>query len=275
MVDILVSTTWLNKNLTNDNLIILDASPLSTATGKKSTFSNKIIPFARFFNIKDDFSDTNSEFPNTFPSVKQFEEKCIKLGINNTSHIVVYDNLGIYTSPRVWWMFKTFGHKNVSVVNGGLPEWIKNGLTTNQKNRKKTYLKGDFKANFRAGNIKFYNDIIANITTKEYLLIDARSKGRFTGKEKEPRKHLQSGSITNAINIPFKDVLQNGKYKSKTELLNLFNTKKIAHKNLIFSCGSGITACIVYLASELILKNNKSIYDGSWAEWAEKQKLFK
>jgi len=270
MIKTTVSTDWLNQHIEEENLIILDASSKTNKAGKTSEYADRIIPLARHFNIKENFSNQQSEFPNTFPTAKQFEQECRKLGINKSSQIVVYDNLGIYTSPRVWWMFRAMGHSKIAVLDGGLPEWVKSGLETEEKEIK-TYDNGNFEARLQTSNVKFYEDILSNISSQNAVLIDVRSKGRFDGTENDPRKDLKSGHIPNSINIPYKNVLENGKYKSLEQLRELFAEKTLGNEDLIFSCGSGITACIVLLASELAVENNKSVYDGSWTEWATKQ----
>ena len=267
-----VSTNWLHENLIDENLIILDASINSTANGKTSDLSTITIPNSRHFNLKNNFSDQENPIPNTLPSESQFESECRRLGINKTSKIVVFDNLGIYSSPRVWWMFKAMGHNEVYVLNGGLPEWIKSGFETSEKQIEK-YNSGDFKASFQKKYFKSYHDILENVTTKSYTIIDARSEGRFKGIEKEPRKHLKSGHIPNSINIPFNKVLENGKFRTQIELKRIFEEKCSITNDLVFSCGSGLTACIVMMASEISYKKSKRIYDGSWTEWAELQNL--
>ena len=268
----LVSIAWLSENLYDEDLILLDASMEKTAQGEHSKHSKLTIPTARHFDIKGRFSDKNNPLPNSLPSPEQFEFECQKLGINQTSKIVVFDNLGIFSSPRVWWMFKVMGHNNVSVLNGGLQEWISKGLSV--KSRKvENYEPGNFKATFHKAFVKNYQDILDNINTNLFQVIDARSKGRFNGTEKEPRKHLKSGHIPNSINIPYSLVLDNGKYKTESELKNIFERNCPTENDLVFSCGSGLTACIVMLASEIAFKKSKYIYDGSWTEWAELQNL--
>jgi len=267
-----VSANWLHENLLDENLIILDASINSTANGKTSDLSLITVPNSRYFNLKNNFSDRENPIPNTLPNESQFEYECRRLGINKTSKIVVFDNLGIYSSPRVWWMFKAMGHNDVYVLNGGLPEWIKNGFETSEKKTDK-YKTGDFKASFQRKHLKSYHDILENVTTKSYTVIDARSEGRFKGIEKEPRKHLKSGHIPNSINIPYNKVLEKGKFRTQLELKRIFEEKCTNEKDLVFSCGSGLTACIVMMASEISYKKSKQIYDGSWTEWAELQNL--
>lgn len=268
----LVSVEWLNENIALPNLVILDASPKSTVSGSFSLHENSTIGGARFFDLKENFADKDSEFPNTVPSPEQFQAECQKLGINKNAKIVVFDNLGIYTSPRVWWLFKIMGHEDVSVLNGGLPEWISEGYSVEPKVERE-FVPGDFEAKFDKKFVKSYTDIIENLTTESFCVVDARSEGRFNGTEPEPRKHLQSGSIKGSVNIPYQAVLKDGKYKSPLELRKLFSEKEIGYKELVFSCGSGLTACIVMLAGEMAYKKGKYIYDGSWTEWAELQNL--
>ena len=269
-----VSVDWLNKHINDEKLILLDASFPKIGGNESSELDNITIPESRFFDLKGKFSDTSSPFPNTMPSEEQFERECKKLGINQDSTLIVFDSKGIYSSPRIWWMFKVMGHNKVAVLDGGLPEWIKKGFSTCRREIK-IYELGNFKGHFNARFVKRYEDILSNIISNTFTVVDARSEGRFNGTEKEPRASLKSGNIPNSINIPFKDVLENGKFKSTAELKKIFNAKCSTSKDLIFTCGSGITACILLLASELAYKKNLFVYDGSWTEWAEKQNLKK
>ncbi len=266
----LVSVDQLRQNLNDKDLVLLDASPESTAFGKTSSLQSKTIPQARPFDLKGVFSDLTSQFPNMLPSPQQFEQACQKLGINKTSKIVVFDNLGIYSSPRVWWMFKVMGHNKVSVLNGGLTEWIEHDFPVEDEGIKE-YNRGDFKADLQKRFVISYEKVLQNIDSKSFTIVDARSQGRFKGTEKEPREHLQSGHIPGSINIPYQDVLQNGKYKSEAELKAIFSNKAVDSEKLVFSCGSGLTACIVMLASEVAYQSSPYLYDGSWTEWAERQ----
>ena len=266
----LVSSQWLFENGNNPNLIILDASQ-KAITSEKRINNTQQIAGARYFDLKNNFSDKTSPLPNTLPNEAQFESESQKLGINSSSIIVVYDSLGIYASPRVWWMFKIMGHKNVFVLNGGLPDWIANNYPTS-KIKPQHYQLGNFRAQLNSENVKDYNFIKSNLNNKNKLIIDARSSGRFNGKAPEPRAGLRSGNIPNSCNIPFGEVLEKGKYKSKEELTAIFSKINPENKELIYSCGSGLTACIILLAGEIVLPNKTRIYDGSWTEWAEIEK---
>jgi len=265
MTQPLVSATWLQHHLDDSDLILLDAS---------ATFDpSNTIRGALHFDIKNVFSDTKSPYPNTFPTKDTFEKECQQLGINTHSHLIVFDDKGIFTSPRVWWMFKTMGHDKVSVLDGGLPYWHSLGFATGAF-RTATVGKGTFKATLSKENISFYEQIIANIDTQACQIIDARSQGRFKGTAPEPREHIKSGHIAQAINLPYTEVLDTDRFKSKEDLKAIFQNHKFSDKPLIFSCGSGITACIILLAYHIASGSMGSVYDGSWTEWAEKNELF-
>lgn len=260
--------------MNDESLIVLDVSITTTAEGKYGMFSNMTIEGSRYFNIEDHFSDKLSQFPNTLPSENHFEKGCRALGINTNSKIIVFDNLGVYSSPRVWWMFKTMGHQKVSVLNGGLKSWIAMGFPAVERTAI-AYELGDFKAKFNSSNVVNFQQVKQNIQKKDFKIVDARSEGRFNGTANEPRKHLQSGNIIDSINIPYTDVLKNGQFKSITELHKIFVDKCVDDTKLVFSCGSGLTACIVLLANEISHKGNSRLYDGSWTEWAELNNLKK
>ena len=268
MLKPIVSSKWLFENLSNPDLILLDASPSSNVSGLKSDLDEVQIVGSRYFDLKKKFSDKNSELPNTLLSAKAFEKEARELGINQNSKIVIYDNLGIYTSPRVWWMFKIMGHQDVAVLNGGLPDWVKKKYETESIQQHK-YAKGNFKAALNKEMVLNFEEMQSCSTHQEAVIFDARSKGRFEGTAPEPRAGLRSGNIPNSLNLPWKAVLKNGKFKSKKALREIFSEAKEG-ESIVFSCGSGLTACIILLAAELVNDNPKSVYDGSWTEWAQR-----
>ncbi len=272
-MDALVSAHWLHAHLENSDILILDASLQENKSVQQAQFEKTRIKGARFFDLKNDFSEKNSPYPNTLPSSEDFESACQRLGINRSSKIIVYDHLGVYTSPRVWWMFKTMGHDHVAVLDGGLPNWIAKEYPTEENNPDETYVPGNFKVNYKPDWLASFDQILENTKQLKARVIDARAADRFSGLASEPRKGLRSGHIPNSINIPFEHVLSHGKFKSKAALRTIFKDLDKEEKPLIFSCGSGITACITLLATELIaLPNKKAVYDGSWTEWAQKVK---
>lgn len=262
MIDPILSAEWLHQHLDDPNLIVLDAS-------QASEFNSIQIPGARPVDLQRDFSLTTTPFPTMLADPEHVEQACRRIGIHSSSTIVVYDNLGVFFSPRVWWMFKTMGHDNISVLNGGLPNWVASGFATEPKTSR-SYEPGDFRASFNATSVKSFDEVQENIRTQESLLIDARSAGRFAGTAPEPREGLRSGHIPHSINLPYERVLANGAIKPKDELIPIFEELGIDDQPLIFSCGSGISACIILLACELVRDNHTSVYDGSWTEWAQR-----
>jgi len=261
----LVSVEWLQNNLEASNLVVLDAT-IPKITGGNSAINNIQIPTTRFFDLKNKFSDVSAPFPTTFPSAELFAKSARELGLNSDSAIVIYDENGIYSSPRAWWMFKAFGHDNVAVLDGGFPAWIKKKY---EVEKKKAYSgkRGDFKVNYHPERMKFFEDVQKESRNGQSLIVDARSEARFKGLAPEPRAGLRSGKIPNSVNLPFEDLLTDAHFKTKNEIQNIF--KKIAKQDepLTFSCGSGLTACVLALGAEMAGYKNLSVYDGSWTEW--------
>ena len=267
----IVSVDWLHDNLSADNLIVLDATIQKVGVKTDNKKEKQQIKDAVFFDLKSVFLDVEAEYPNTIPSEKYFETEAQRLGINNDSCIVVYDDLGVYSSPRVWWLFKVFGFENVAVLNGGLPTWKDAGYTVESK-KEREFLIGNFKANLNKGKISVTEEVLkASLDNK--VILDARSKGRFYATEPEPRKDLRGGHIPNSKSLPYAELQLNGKMKSKEELQKIFSEVNPSKEGMILSCGSGITACILALGAEEVGKTNYSVYDGSWTEWASRLEL--
>ncbi|WP_242204288.1 sulfurtransferase [Aestuariivivens insulae] len=257
----IVSVGWLYDNRSAENLVILDGTMNKVFDASQNQIVN-----ARYFDIKNKFSNTSDPFPNAFPSTEQFEREARALGIKNDSAIVVYDDQGIYSSARVWWLFKTFGYHSVAVLSGGFPAWQESGypIEPMKPYQGKT---GNFKANLQLGTMKFFNDVKYISKDQSHKIIDARSAARFNSEEPEPRAGLRSGTIPNSVNLPFKKLLDNGLLKPKEDLQGLFSELADTNEPLVFSCGSGITACILALGAEISGYKHISVYDGSWTEW--------
>ena len=262
----IVSVDWLNEQLHDPNLIILDASLKAIASNRQTLHPNIQIIGARFFDFKKVFSDQASEIPNMLPSPENFTAECQKLGINQESKIVVYDNLGIYSSPRAWWMFKAMGHEQIAVLDGGLPAWMAKNFA-HEEIQQREYPKGNFQANYQANLVWSAQEVLQNLDNPSATIIDARSEGRFNGTSPEPREGLKSGRIPKSKSLPYQQVLKDGHFLPKAELQDVFEQLKLKNQPLVFTCGSGLTACIISLASQLVQDYPTAVYDGSWSEW--------
>jgi len=263
----LVEVEWLKEHLDMDNLVILDATlPKAIAGDTSKDLPTKRIPGARFFDIKNIFSDTSATFPNTWPGEDVFNEAAQKLGVNKNSAIVVYDDHGIYSSARAWWMFKAMGHTNIAVLNGGLPAWRHAAYDLEEKTTIEIK-QGDFAGKYNPDFFQDHQNVLDHLSDKEQIVIDARAENRFLGLVDEPRPGLRSGHIPGSKNLPYTDLLIEGKMLDLAELKEKLRSKIPENKKLIFSCGSGITACVLALAAELSGYQNLSVYDGSWTEW--------
>ncbi|WP_179007314.1 sulfurtransferase [Winogradskyella forsetii] len=259
----LVSIDWLHTNMNASNLIILDA------TINKEVDDTAIrIPNARFFDIKQKFSDTSAPFPSTLPSKDQFEKEAQNLGINKDSIIVVYNDKGIYSSARAWWLFKVFGFKAVAVLDGGLPEWQLNDFHV-ANYTDDIYSKGNIEIDFKSKLMTNFEGITKFIEDQEAQIIDARSEARFKCLVDEPRAGLRRGTIPNSINLPYNELFEGNTFKSIDQLSIIFSNLEMGKnkRTLVFSCGSGITACILALAATLCNYKNLVVYDGSWTEY--------
>ena len=261
----IVSVEWLHDNLNADNLVILNGTIPKVVDSNSNNKETQIVG-ARFFDIKKKFSDVSGEFPSTFPSQGQFTKEAQLLGINNDSAIVVYDELGIYSSARVWWLFKSFGFNNVAVLNGGFPSWKKAGFQVEPKNKIK-FGKGDFVAEYQPKYMQFFDDVKNASKHKTHTILDARSSDRFKSLVPELRAGLRSGTIPNSKSLPFSDLMTDGELKDKEDIEVLFSALAKKEDHIVFSCGSGITACVLALGADISGYKNISVYDGSWTEW--------
>lgn len=262
-----VSVEWLHENRNTEHLIILDGT-----INKVFDASLYQIPNARLFDIKKSFSDLSNPFPSAFPSEAQFQSEARLLGINQDSVIVVYDDKGIYSSARVWWLFKAFGFNSVTVLNGGFPAW-KDAEYPVEIMKPYEGLVGDFTAELKPNYMQFFDDVNQASTNKTHTIIDARSSGRFNCEVPEPREGLRMGTIPNSTNLPFTDLMDDGILKPKVELEKAFYMLAEKDEPIIFSCGSGITACVLALGATIAGYNDISVYDGSWTEWGSLVKV--
>ena len=266
----LVETDWLEKNL--DNVKIIDCSWHMPQTKRNgfNEYKDQHIPNAIFFDL-DENSRKDTNLPHMLVNRTDWEKIVSDMGIKKSDRIIIYDNSDVVSSCRGWFNFIYFGHdpKLTHVLNGGFQKWFKEKRKIT--NDKTNVPSSNYKSFEKEELVKNKKLIDQNIREKKFKVIDARSKERFEGKVSEPRKGLMSGNITDSFCIPFNQCLNNDKtFKNREELKSVFTSclKNIDDKNIVFSCGSGVTACVLALAYSLI--NDKylpCIYDGSWAEY--------
>ena len=264
----LVSTEWLDKNI--EKTKILDATWHLPNTNRNSfkEYKSEHITNAIFFDI-DKNSNQKTNLPHMLPSREDWEIIVSNFGISNSDHIIVYDNSDVFSSCRVWYNFLYFGHdpKLISVLDGGFEKWTKEKRSITKKiisHKKSKYI-----AKENSSLVINKDEVNKNIKDKKFQLIDARGEQRFLGLQPEPRKELRSGNIKGSINLPFQKLLEKDRtFKKKDELIEIFNIKKVSiDKEMAFTCGSGVTACILGLANSIISGKKPVIYDGSWAEY--------
>lgn len=268
----LVSTNWLNENLNEPSLIILDATLAKPKATGEVPNQDLQIPGAKFFDIDNSFSNRSIDLPHMMCDPIQFQKEAQKLGINQNSQVIIYDCHGVYSSPRAWWMLKSMGMENVSVLNGGLPEWINKGYQTEEK-VETSYKTGNCVPDFETSCFWNSKQVLQSIDDPNVVVLDARSYGRFKAADPEPRAGLRGGHIPHSKSLPFTEVVDGTRMKEIDELKMIFDKLNIQNKKLVFTCGSGLTACIILLAAHLAGYEDLAVYDGSWSEWGQPSDL--
>ena len=268
----LVSTEWLDNN--HSEVKIIDASWHMPNTNRNAyeEYKKEHIKNAIFFDI-DKFSNKKTELPHMLPNEEEWEKIVSNLGITNEDRIIVYDNSDVISSCRCWYTFIFFGHDPnlISVLNGGLLKWKKENRKTTNKNSK--HEKKIYKSKKISYLVKTKEEIGKNILEKKFQVVDARSKNRFLGLEKEPRPNVRSGSIKNSSCLPFGELInsEDKTFIEKNLIKEKFKNIGINNENnIVFSCGSGITAAVLGLAYNIINDRYLPVlYDGSWAEYGK------
>jgi thiosulfate/3-mercaptopyruvate sulfurtransferase len=264
----LVSPEWLKENLQNPKLVVLEAiltNPMDKSHAPGSP-GDPAIPGALAVDIEEMLADRSTPLPHMLLPPEAFEQVARGFGISRESVIVVYDRQGIFSSPRLRWNFLAMGHDQVAVLDGGLPAWIGQGGPT-EPLQKTTNRNGDFEVRPRRSLVLDAEGMARALEDPTSVVLDARSEGRFYGELPEPREGLRSGHMPNALNLPFNLVLDQSRFRDAKALRDLFSARFRGTPRLVFSCGSGVTACIIALAAELAGFPTLAVYDGSWSEW--------
>ncbi len=266
----LISTHRLANMLDDKNLRIIDASWYlpSAKRNAEQEYQDRHISGAIYFNL-DEIADKNSSLTHMIASESEFSKIIGNMGISEDNFIVIYDVEGLFSAPRVWWNFRIMGAKKTYILDGGLKKWIKDGYELSDK--KINYPLTNFTAQLKKECVYSANDILslikANFPNGEQI-IDMRPSARFLGQEDEPREGLERGHIPNSINLPFSELVDNGRLKKAQTLKKIIKEKNIdLSKPIITSCGSGVSAAIFNFALANIGVDCLNLYDGSWAEW--------
>ncbi|MFU9136977.1 sulfurtransferase [Erwinia tasmaniensis] len=270
-MEALVSPQWVAHHLTTPGFVLLDATLRKTVNTTREV-TEGVIPGAVYVDLDATFSDPESPLPHTLPSTSRLAALLSDTGITTDSTVVVYDQQGIYSSPRVWWMLRMMGVGKSFVLDGGLGAWREAGYGIAENHALPVRKIGEFKV--KPGQVVDKFTVLENIAAPRFQMIDARPEARFSGHQAEPRAGLRRGHIPGAINLPFSTVLKEGRYMSRESLADLFCSHGLTDNDeLVFSCGSGVTACIVLFAAHLAGLKRLRLYDGSWAEWGQDDTL--
>ena len=267
--DALVSTEWLAAHLNDPHVRVLDSSfkQPGVAPTARADYDAGHIPGAVYFDI-DDVAQPRTSLPHMIPTPERFAEKMAERGIGEDDKVIVYDANGLSSAGRAWWMLRLFGHDNVALLDGGLPKWKREGRPL--ETATPAIPKRQFTARFNPAMVRDKAAVIANMTSKAELVVDARSAGRFDGSAEETWPGRRRGHIPGSRNLPFDLVTdpRTRQLKDAEALKTLFAEAGVPlDAKIVTSCGSGVTACAVAFALHLIGHPGAAVYDGSWSEW--------
>jgi thiosulfate/3-mercaptopyruvate sulfurtransferase len=267
--DPLVSTDWLAARLDDAKVKIIDASfkmpgvlPLPA-----DDYLGAHIPGAVFFDV-DAIADRNDQLPHMYPDAARFAKDVSMLGISQDDTVVAYDSGAWVAAPRAWWMFLSFGHRQVKVLDGGLQKWLREGRPTHSG--KVTPKAGKFRAKLDAGFVRSKAQLLGNLETHAEQLVDARPRPRFEGTVAEPWPGRRSGHIPGSRSVPYAELFdaKTGAMKPLDDLRNAFTAAGVdMTKPIVTTCGSGVSALVLTLALYRLGVRGSALYDGSWAEW--------
>lgn len=256
----LVGVDWLAERLGAPGLLVFDAS-----VGAHRGAATRIAG-ARPFDIDGALCDPTSPLPHTMPDAARFTGELRALGLHDGDTVVVYDAAGIYSSARAWWMLRAMGFDRVAVLDGGLPAWTAAGLPT-ESGAPAAPAPGDFTAVPRPGMVVGADEVAAALADPASAVFDARTAERFLGTAPEPRAGLRGGHMPAAVSLPFGELQDGGRMRPAAELRAVFAALAGERERLFFSCGSGVTACVLALGAALAGYREPAVYDGSWSEW--------
>jgi thiosulfate/3-mercaptopyruvate sulfurtransferase len=265
----LVTTEWLSAELGKPGLVVFDATKYLPNEPKdgKAEYLRAHIPGARFFDI-DQIADTDTDLPHMVPTAGRFAKLISALGVSDNSRVVFYDQKGLASAARGWWLMSLFGHDQAAVLDGGLPKWLAEHRPVGDGEAGPPP-PGIFVPDLRARQLRGIGDILRNVLNREELVLDARAAGRFTGTVPEPRAGMRSGHIPGSVSLPYTDLLNHdgtfrpaGEVRGRLEAAGVDGTREV-----VTSCGSGVTACILTLGLRVAGFPDGAVYDGSWTEW--------
>ena len=267
-MDPLVSTNWLADRLTDDDLVVIDATWFMPGTPRdaRAEYVAGHIPGAVFFGI-DEISDHANPLPHMLAEPKDFAVAARRLGVSGGSTVVVYDAHGLFSAPRVWWNFRAMGHGRAFVLDGGLPRWIAEGRPVETGWREAPH--GDFKAHPDETLVRDLEAVRAVLSDRSAQIVDARAAARFSGATPEPRAGLRSGHMPGARNVPWETLVgAEGSLIAEAAIREAFEKAGVDLASpIVTTCGSGVSASLLALALARLGRADVAVYDGSWSEW--------
>jgi thiosulfate/3-mercaptopyruvate sulfurtransferase len=265
-----VATDWLSAAIGRADIKIVDASFFLPSAGRnaRTGFEQAHIPGAVFFDI-DEIANKRTDLPHMLPTAEQFSAQVGALGIGDGDAVIAYDQAGMGSAPRAWWMFRVFGHDSVAVLDGGLPKWQREGRPISIGSAGKPTPKS-FRAKFKPLLVRSRAQIAGNLDGRIEQVVDARAAGRFKGVDPEPREGLRAGHIPGSLNVPYAGLLdpQSGELRPAGEIRAAFLAGHVdLDRPIVTTCGSGVTACVLALGLHRLGRTDVAVYDGSWSEW--------
>ena len=265
----LVDANWLHQHLDDPKLVVFDCSWHMPATERdgREEWLEAHIPGARFFDFDGRIRDPDSDLPHMLPDADLFSREMQRLGLERDGVAVIYDTMGMYSSPRGWWMLRTMGFENCALLDGGLPAWNQAGYGLESIDAEPDYPVGDFVARLDPGMVADAAEVLAALDDDSAIVVDARPVQRYDGSAEEPRPGLRRGHMPGAVNLPFAKLFRNDRMLPEEQVRTLIAPLLDGRERRIFSCGSGVTACILAFAAHRAGYDGLAVYDGSWCEW--------